>query len=443
MSLNHLPMGFDLNTDTSKGQLYETLELMAARIARMGTELEQVKEADDIVRPVPIEAFPVAAGQIYTGREGGEVGGVEWRAVKETPVGTLLCDGSVVSQTTYSDLYAKVGTTYNVGGEGAGNFRLPDLRRKVLVGEGGSGSAELGSAVGSYGGEEVVTLVEADLPAHSHSIAHTHDISHDHNVAYQYGGAGGAHGTPDILGTNASQVTATTKGMDSQVGTTSGASSTNSSGDTGGDAGHNNMQPSLVMAPYIRYRLGPTDTIQTLPIVWTGPAGSCGGQWRLDTLKNFPVTVPSNEHVTITSSERPEMVVKVSAVSGTESGISTANEIVFGTPIPYNFRKFKTNAIRVRTRVEMTGVSDDVTLTLKVSDPITAGAYLAATATRTIAESGGTVSDGGYVDMELTAADLGPNWRPEYALRCELEFGIPNTFTTCDLYVGKLNIRWK
>lgn len=50
------------------------------------------------------------------------------------PSGWLLCDGSAVSQTTYSSLYAAIGTTWNTTGEGAGNFRLPDFRGQFLRG---------------------------------------------------------------------------------------------------------------------------------------------------------------------------------------------------------------------------------------------------------------------------------------------------------------------
>lgn len=42
------------------------------------------------------------------------------------PTGYLLCDGSVVSQAAYPDLFTAIGTAFNTGGEGAGNFRLPN-----------------------------------------------------------------------------------------------------------------------------------------------------------------------------------------------------------------------------------------------------------------------------------------------------------------------------
>lgn len=53
----------------------------------------------------------------------------EYAAATGTPEGRwLFCNGAVVSQTTYAALFAKIGTAWNTGGEGAGNFRLPDFR---------------------------------------------------------------------------------------------------------------------------------------------------------------------------------------------------------------------------------------------------------------------------------------------------------------------------
>jgi hypothetical protein len=42
------------------------------------------------------------------------------------PAGLLPADGSVVAQATYPRLFAAILTTHNTGGEGAGNFRLPN-----------------------------------------------------------------------------------------------------------------------------------------------------------------------------------------------------------------------------------------------------------------------------------------------------------------------------
>lgn len=43
------------------------------------------------------------------------------------PAGWLEMNGQIVSQTTYAKLFGVIGTTYNTGAEGAGNFRLPNM----------------------------------------------------------------------------------------------------------------------------------------------------------------------------------------------------------------------------------------------------------------------------------------------------------------------------
>jgi microcystin-dependent protein len=45
------------------------------------------------------------------------------------PMDWLLCDGSTVSISEFSTLYAVIGTRY--GGDGINNFRLPDLRGAI------------------------------------------------------------------------------------------------------------------------------------------------------------------------------------------------------------------------------------------------------------------------------------------------------------------------
>ena len=54
------------------------------------------------------------------------------------PSGYLLCDGSAVSRTTYSDLFAICGTLYGAG-DGSTTFNVPDLRGRAPVGYAASG----------------------------------------------------------------------------------------------------------------------------------------------------------------------------------------------------------------------------------------------------------------------------------------------------------------
>ena len=59
------------------------------------------------------------------------------------PDGYLLCNGALVSRTTYADLFAVIGATYGAG-DGKTTFALPDYRDRVLQG------ASSSHAAGSY-----------------------------------------------------------------------------------------------------------------------------------------------------------------------------------------------------------------------------------------------------------------------------------------------------
>ncbi|MER2105195.1 MAG: tail fiber protein, partial [Pseudomonas atacamensis] len=69
--------------------------------------------------------------------------------------GFLELDGSVKSIAVYPDLAAFLGTTFNKGDEGAGNFRLPESRGEFLRGWDHGRGVDAGRAVGSYQAEEI------------------------------------------------------------------------------------------------------------------------------------------------------------------------------------------------------------------------------------------------------------------------------------------------
>jgi microcystin-dependent protein len=99
---------------------------------------------------------------------------VPWTSAS-VPSGFLECDGTAVSRSTYSALFAIIGTTYGVG-DGSTTFNVPDLQDNVAVGK--SGTKNLGSAggantvtsTGNVGGSTAnATLSTAQLASHSHS----------------------------------------------------------------------------------------------------------------------------------------------------------------------------------------------------------------------------------------------------------------------------------
>jgi len=104
-----------------------------------------------------------------------------------TPAGWLFCAGQAVSQTTYAALFAVISTTYNTGGEGAGEFRIPDLRGRVAAGKDnmlGTAASRLtagvsgitGTTLGAAGGSQA-------LAAHTHTgTTGTESTTHTHGV---------------------------------------------------------------------------------------------------------------------------------------------------------------------------------------------------------------------------------------------------------------------
>ena len=107
-----------------------------------------------------------------------DVGDLKPSIRSTVPDGWLVCDGSAVSKTTYAGLYAEIGGAF---GESGTAFNLPDLRNRGLVG------ADT-IAFRATGGSNSTTLVEANLPAHTHGVTdsgHTHgltDSGHTHGV---------------------------------------------------------------------------------------------------------------------------------------------------------------------------------------------------------------------------------------------------------------------
>ena len=102
---------------------------------------------------------------------------VPWSSAS-VPSGFLECDGTAVSRSTYSALFAIVGTTYGAG-NGSTTFNVPDLADNVPVGKspgkalastGGANTVEV-TAAGNVGGSTAnATLTTAQLASHSHPI---------------------------------------------------------------------------------------------------------------------------------------------------------------------------------------------------------------------------------------------------------------------------------
>lgn len=92
------------------------------------------------------------------------------------PTGWIPCDGRDLLVVDYPNLFAAIGTVW--GSSGSGHFNVPDLRGKVLVGQGTNPSTGTTFALGSSGGEEAHAQTLSELATHSHTDAgHTHTES--------------------------------------------------------------------------------------------------------------------------------------------------------------------------------------------------------------------------------------------------------------------------
>ena len=78
------------------------------------------------------------------------------------PRGWALCQGQLLSISSYQALFSLLGTYY--GGDGRTTFALPDLRGRFPM------HASSGHPLGQKSGTETVTLSASELPPHSHSL---------------------------------------------------------------------------------------------------------------------------------------------------------------------------------------------------------------------------------------------------------------------------------
>ena len=65
------------------------------------------------------------------------------------PTGWLKANGAAVSRTTYSNLFAAIGTTYGVG-DGSTTFNIPDLRGEFIRGWDDGRGVDSGRTLGSW-----------------------------------------------------------------------------------------------------------------------------------------------------------------------------------------------------------------------------------------------------------------------------------------------------
>jgi microcystin-dependent protein len=207
------------------------------------------------------------------------------------PTGFVLCDGSLYLRTgAMAGLFSVIGTSYGAG-DGSSTFAVPDARGRVGLGT-GAGSGLTARTIGQKLGEENHVLAVSELASHNHTQnAHAHaDAGHLHSDSGHFHSDNGhAHGITDpghvhgyvnaVLSAPGSSLaggstfqsgSAATNPSGTGIGINTGfaaiaeghaaiaagfaaienATATNNA--AGGGAGHNNIQPSLVMTKIIK-----------------------------------------------------------------------------------------------------------------------------------------------------------------------------------------------
>jgi microcystin-dependent protein len=134
---------------------------------------------------------------------------VMWPTVT-APTGYLLCDGTAVSRTTYSALYAVVGTTFGVG-DGSTTFNVPNYTNRVPY----------GTTIGATGG-----TADAVVVSHTHTATVT-DPGHLHTFQGGTNSGNGGAGSGGVVANITTLNTSTAVTGISVANSTAGISGTN------------------------------------------------------------------------------------------------------------------------------------------------------------------------------------------------------------------------
>ena len=144
------------------------------------------------------------------------------------PKGWAFCDGQILPLSQNTALFSLLGTTY--GGDGKSNFALPNMQGNAPMHPGQGPGLSLHD-LGETGGSETVSLLESEIPSHSHGLRAYNAPGDSTGPAPNHALAGttGAHGYQSTTNTNLV------------------AMSDQTIAPAGGDQPHNNLQPYLTL----------------------------------------------------------------------------------------------------------------------------------------------------------------------------------------------------
>jgi microcystin-dependent protein len=143
------------------------------------------------------------------------------------PKGWAWCNGQLMPISQNTALFSLLGTTY--GGDGKSTFALPDLQGRAPMHPGQGPGLSLHD-LGESGGSDAVTLLESEIPIHSHqmSVSSQLALENQSNVA----GTGQLFAMGDginLYGNAANLVSMSNQALSP----------------AGGDLPHNNLMPYL------------------------------------------------------------------------------------------------------------------------------------------------------------------------------------------------------
>jgi microcystin-dependent protein len=140
------------------------------------------------------------------------------------PRGWALCNGQLLPISQNTALFSLLGTYY--GGDGKTTFALPNLQGRVPLQQ-GQGPGLSDRVLGELGGEQAVTLLQSEMPAHNHTVGCDSGVG---TVGPPTNGmwAAGGRGRPSAYSATPNTIMAP-----------------NALAIAGGSLPHNNMQPYL------------------------------------------------------------------------------------------------------------------------------------------------------------------------------------------------------
>jgi len=142
------------------------------------------------------------------------------------PKGWAECDGQLLPISQNTALFSLLGTTY--GGNGTSNFALPNLQGCAPM-QAGQGPGLSLRDLGETGGEQNVTLIQTEMPAHSHTAQASPSGGQANPSTNNW--ASSAFGRPPVYAASNAQTNVQMNPLGTSI--------------VGGSLPHNNMPPYL------------------------------------------------------------------------------------------------------------------------------------------------------------------------------------------------------